>query len=86
MLCQRPPHAVARRALLRACLAGSTLQLVGCHSTPLPTFQEPPSDGVTMCLIATGWHTEIALPIHAIHGPLRALTPDFPGSQYLVFG
>ena len=87
MLCQTPPHAVTRRALLRACLAGSTLQtLVGCRSTPLPTFQEPPSDGVTMYLIAAGWHTEIALPIHAIHGPLRALTSDFPRSQYLVFG
>lgn len=87
MLCQTPPHAVTRRALLRACLAGSTLQtLLGCRSTPLPTFQEPPSDGVTMYLIAAGWHTDIALPIHAIHGPLRALTSDFPGSQYLVFG
>ena len=39
-----------------------------------------------MYLIAAGWHTEIALPIHAIHGPLRVLTSDFPGSQYLVFG
>jgi uncharacterized protein (TIGR02117 family) len=87
MLCQTPPLAVTRRALLRACLAGSTLQtLLGCRSTPLPTFQEPPSDGVTMYLIAAGWHTEIALPIHAIHGPLRALASDFPRSQYLVFG
>jgi Protein of unknown function (DUF2459) len=87
MLCQTPPHAVTRRALMRACLAGSTLQtLVGCRSTPLPTFQEPTSDGVTICLIAAGWHTEIALPIHAIHGPLRVITSDFPSSQYLVFG
>ena len=39
-----------------------------------------------MYLIGAGWHTEIALPIHAIHGPLNALTPDFPGSQYLLFG
>jgi uncharacterized protein (TIGR02117 family) len=79
--------AVTRRTLLRACLAGSTLPaLVGCHSTPLPTLQEPPGDGVTIDLIAAGWHTEIALPIHAIHGPLRGLTSDFPGSQYLVFG
>src|SRR5262249_13269231 len=36
--------------------------------------------------IAAGWHTEIALPIHAIHDPLRAVTPDFPSSQYLAFG
>ena len=87
MLCQTPPHAVTRRALLGACLAGSTLQtLVGCQSTPLPTFQELPSDGIAIYLIAAGWHTEIALPIHAIHGPLKALTSDFPGSQYLAFG
>src|SRR5260370_40269945 len=87
MLCQTPPHAVTRRVLLRVCLAASTLQtLVGCRSTLLPTYQEPPSGGVTMYLIAGGWHTEIALPIRAIHDPLRALTPDFPGSQYLLFG
>jgi uncharacterized protein DUF2459 len=95
MSCRTPPHAVTRRVLLRACLAAGTVQpLVGCRSTPLPTYQEPPSglpsgpagDGVTMHLIAAGWHTEIALPIHAIQGPLRALTPDFPGCQYLSFG
>ena len=87
MLCQPPPHAVTRRALVKACLAGSTMHaLVGCRSPPSPTSREPPSDGVTAYVIAAGWHTEIALPIHAIHGPLRALTSDFPGSQYLVFG
>lgn len=87
MSCQTPPHVVTRRALVRACLAGSTVQaLVGCRSTPLPTFREAASDGVPIYLIAAGWHTEIALPIHAIHGPLRALTSDFPGSRYLVFG
>ncbi len=87
MPCQTPPHAVTRRVLLRACLAGSTLQtMAGCRSTPLRTFPEAPRDGVTMHLIAFGWHTEIALPIHAIHGPLTGLASDFPGSQYLVFG
>jgi uncharacterized protein (TIGR02117 family) len=87
MTCQMPRHAVARRALLRGCLAASTLQsLPGCGSTPSPTYQEAPGSGVTVFLIASGWHTEIALPIHAIHDPLRAVTPDFPGSQYLSFG
>lgn len=84
---QRPCHIVTRRVLLRACLAASALQtLAGCRSTPLPTYLEAPSDGVTIYLIAAGWHTEIALPIHAIHGPLRAVIPDFPSSQYLSFG
>jgi uncharacterized protein (TIGR02117 family) len=87
MSCQTPRHAVTRRVLLRACLAASTLQtLAGCRSTPSPTYQEAPSDGITTYLIAAGWHTEIALPIHAIHDPLRAVTPDFPSSQYLSFG
>lgn len=82
-----PRHVVTRRVLLRACLAASTLQtVVGCRSTPLPTHQEPPNDGVTLSLIAAGWHTEIALPVHAIDGPLRLLAPDFPGCQYLAFG
>jgi uncharacterized protein (TIGR02117 family) len=87
MLFQMPPHAMTRRALLGACLAGVALQaLVGCRTAPLPTFQELPGDGVPIYVIAGGWHTEIALPVHAIHGPLRALTSDFPGAQYLVFG
>jgi uncharacterized protein (TIGR02117 family) len=37
-------------------------------------------------LIAAGWHTEIALPVHAIPDPLRAVARDFPGSQYLAVG
>ena len=87
MSCQTPRHAVTRRALLGACLVAGTLQtLPGCRSTPLPTYQEAPGDGVTIYLIAAGWHTEIALPVHAIHDPLRAVTPDFPGAQYLSFG
>ena len=87
MSCQTPRHAVTRRVLLGACLAASASQtLAGCRSTPLPAYQEAPSDGVTAYLIAAGWHTEIALPIDAIRDPLRAVTPDFPGSQYLSFG
>ena len=37
-------------------------------------------------MIAAGWHTEIALPVQAMPEPLRAITPDFPGAQYLSFG
>jgi uncharacterized protein (TIGR02117 family) len=87
MSCQTPRHAVTRRALLGACLpAGTLLVLAGCRSPPLPTYQEATGDGVTTYLIAAGWHTEIALPVHAMHGPLRSITPDFPGAQYLSFG
>jgi uncharacterized protein (TIGR02117 family) len=87
MSCRTPRHTVTRRALLGTCLAGGTLQtLPGCRSTPLPTYQEAPGDGVTIYVIAAGWHTEIALPASVIHDPLRAVTPDFPGAQYLSFG
>jgi len=87
MSCQAPRHAVTRRALLRACLAAGTLQpLPGCRSTPLPTYREALGDGVTIYTIAAGWHTEIALPVNAMHDPLRAVAPDFPGAQYLAFG
>ena len=60
--------------------------LPGCGSTPAPTYQEAPKNGVTTYLIAAGWHTEIALPIDAIHDPLKTVAPDFPGSRYLSFG
>ena|SRR5438105_11052628 len=33
-----------------------------------------------------GWHTELVLPVSLIESPLAALTPDFPGARYLVFG
>ena len=87
MSCQTPRHAVTRRTLLGACLVTGTLpSLPGCRSTPLPTYQEARGDGVPIYLIAAGWHTEIALAVHAMHDPLRAVTPDFPGAQYLSFG
>lgn len=82
-----PRHAVTRRLLLGACLPVGTLPaLTGCRSPPLPSYQEAPGGGVTAYLIAAGWHAEIALAVHAIHDPLRAVTPDFPGAQYLSFG
>jgi uncharacterized protein (TIGR02117 family) len=82
------PHVVTRRVLLGAGFAATILPaLAGCSSpTPPATHREPPAEGVAAYVIAGGWHTEIALPIHAIQGPLRALTPDFSGAQFLAFG
>lgn len=77
-----PCHALTRRALLGACLA-----LPGCGSTSSPAYREAaPGDGVTIYVIAAGWHTEIALPVHVIHDPLAAVAPEFPGARYLSFG
>ena len=85
---QMPRPAATRRVLLRACLAASALRsLPGCGSTPSPTYQAAAhGDGVVIYVIAADWHTEVALPVHVIHEPLRVVTPDFPGAQYLSFG
>jgi uncharacterized protein (TIGR02117 family) len=37
-------------------------------------------------VISGGWHTELALPVEALGGPLAALKADFPSARYLVFG
>jgi len=37
-------------------------------------------------VVAGGWHTELALPMSAIVGPLAALKPSFTNAKYLVFG
>lgn len=87
MTCRAPHRAATRRALLGACLAAGTAQtLVGCAPTPSPTYREAAGDGVTIYLIAAGWHTEIALAVDVIPDPLRAVVPDFPGARYLSFG
>jgi uncharacterized protein (TIGR02117 family) len=87
MSCQTPRPAVTRRALLGACLVAGTLQaLPGCRSPPSPGYEEARGDGVAIYLIAAGWHTEIALPVHAMRDPLQAVAPDFQGAQYLSFG
>lgn len=86
MSCEAPPHAVTRRVLVRAGLAAALPTLVGCGPKPLPTYREPSGDGVVLYLIAAGWHTGIALPTPAMQGPLSALAPDFPASQYVSFG
>ena len=87
MSCQTPRPAGTRRALLRAGLAAGTLSpLPGCGPSPLPGYREAAGVGVTTYVIAAGWHTEIGLAVHSIHDPLRAVTLDFPGAQYLSFG
>lgn len=81
-----PPRDVTRRTLLTASLAGGALQILGCQPTPLPRFPEVPRHDVSAYLIASGWHTEIALRVSAMTGPLQTLARDFPSSDYLVFG
>lgn len=37
-------------------------------------------------VIAGGWHTELALPVGLIRGPLASLTHGFAGAPYAIFG
>jgi hypothetical protein len=64
-------------------LAGA---MTGCSSPPVqPYVGTEPRDQVIF-VVAGGWHTELALPMSAIGGPLAALKPSFANANYLVFG
>ncbi len=65
-----------------ACLAFALL-LPGC-ATP-PAQQSAPDDKIVY-VIGRGWHTDIALPVEDIAGPLAVLERDFPGVRVLSFG
>jgi uncharacterized protein (TIGR02117 family) len=75
------------RRVLTACLAVAVLPiLAGCQPAPPPPHQELPKADVTAYVIGDGWHTDIALPVSAITGPLQAVTHEFPTAHYLRFG
>jgi hypothetical protein len=79
-------QAVGRRLLLGAAIYGAVLPIVSnCRSPPAAPSQLPSFDAGAY-LVASGWHTEIALAVRAIGTPLRRLTSDFPGAAYLMFG
>ena len=77
---------MTRRILLTVWIAGGASRILGCQPPPLPASPDVPRHDVTVYLIASGWHTEIALPVRAVTGPLRTLTGDFPNAHYLLFG
>ena len=60
--------------------------LAGCApARPAPTIASAPGPE-PITVIAAGWHTELALPLGEITGPLAALKPAFPAAHALVFG
>ncbi|MBW8269473.1 DUF2459 domain-containing protein [Caldovatus aquaticus] len=77
-----------RRALLRAAFAACALP--GACAAPRETDGRlpPRPPAATLHLVARGWHTELALPGHALGGsPLgEALLPRFPEARWLLFG
>jgi len=60
--------------------------LAGCAWSPVEPYTGRAPSLETLYVIASGWHTEIGLPAHAIAGPLRALQGAAPAAQYFVFG
>jgi uncharacterized protein (TIGR02117 family) len=63
-------------------IAGS---LCGCTWTPRPT-QMPVAGDAMIYVVGRGWHTDIGLPVDAVHGPLAGLEGEFPGVRFMVFG
>jgi hypothetical protein len=68
--------------------------LAGCAggTAPLPVASEaaatPAPDGARgkAFLLTHGWHTDIAVPVDEISGPLKAFVARFPGARVMVFG
>lgn len=74
---------VHRRALLAAAL------LPGCASLHQPQVTDCALDprGLPAWLVAISWHSDVALPLDALQGPmLGALAARLPGAHTVMFG
>jgi uncharacterized protein (TIGR02117 family) len=61
--------------------------LLGCGAvSPVKPYTGPAPPGETIYVIVGGWHTEVGLPVAALGGAVTALSSEFPGARYLVFG
>jgi uncharacterized protein (TIGR02117 family) len=58
------------------------LLLAGCAEPAAPSSL----DDSIVYVIGRGWHTDVALPVEEIAGPLTALERPFPGVRFLTFG
>ena len=45
-----------------------------------------PAGGPSVEVVDRGWHTDIALPVDRLSGPLARLARDYPGARVLEFG
>lgn len=64
------------------------LLVTGCASNP-PLAKGAPAAGPAnkvVYVIDRGWHTDIALPINEISGPLMGIRPNLSAVRYLLFG
>jgi len=72
-----------RLALFIGVMAGS---LAGCAAATLMPGRAVPSGDAAIYVVGRGWHTDIALPVVEVSGPLASLEDDYPGVRYMVFG
>ena len=77
----------ARRLFLCVAVVVTLCGVVGCTpGAPVNSDAGSAPGSEVIYVVSGGWHTELALPVEALGGPLAALKPDFPGARYLVFG
>lgn len=62
------------------------LALSACASTTVKPYAGAAPKTEIIYVIATGWHTEVALPADRITGGLRIFKQDFGGARWLAFG
>lgn len=74
------------RNLMAGLAVAVLLMLAGCQTVPRPAQIAAAHAEVTAYVIGDGWHTDVALPVSAIGGPLQAVIRDFPTARYLRFG
>jgi uncharacterized protein (TIGR02117 family) len=79
-----PLTSLPTRRILAVWLTASVLP--ACQNSSPPSVRQSARPDATAYIIASGWHTDIALPVSAITGPLQSVTHDFPSARYLRFG
>ena len=91
-----PEAGVSRRrvhSLRRVLFLAMLTVLAGCAGDPpppgMPTVALAPAphgEAGTVALLTHGWHTDIAVPVGEISGPLTMFVRRFPGAKNIVFG
>jgi uncharacterized protein (TIGR02117 family) len=59
---------------------------MGCSTAPQRPAVPVPAGVDRISVIDQGWHTDIGLPVAALHGTLARLAADFPGATWLTIG
>ena len=82
-----PASSRTRRGILTAAsLCLCALLIDSCAGSAVQPYLGEAARTETLYVIDGGWHTEIALGVDAISGPLRSLREARHGATFLVFG